>query len=54
MAEEHETEEGEIYDNFHVDIDVKIQTVLGDYMKDFEEVVSVETKIWYLWFVFGK
>uniref|UniRef100_M1B7P5 Zinc ion binding protein n=1 Tax=Solanum tuberosum TaxID=4113 RepID=M1B7P5_SOLTU len=42
MAEEHEIEEGEIYDDSHIDIDAKIQTVLGDYMKDFEGAVSAE------------
>ncbi|KAL3361336.1 hypothetical protein AABB24_014305 [Solanum stoloniferum] len=42
MAEEHEIEEGEIYNDSHIDIDAKIQTVLGDYMKDFEGAVSAE------------
>ncbi|KAG5591805.1 hypothetical protein H5410_042319 [Solanum commersonii] len=42
MAEEHEVEEGEIYDDSHIDIDAKIQSVLGDYMKDFEVAVSAE------------
>ncbi|KAH0645291.1 hypothetical protein KY284_033175 [Solanum tuberosum] len=42
MAEEHEIEEGEIYDDSHIDIDAKIQTVLGDYIKDFEGAVSAE------------
>uniref|UniRef100_M0ZQE9 Zinc ion binding protein n=1 Tax=Solanum tuberosum TaxID=4113 RepID=M0ZQE9_SOLTU len=41
MAEEHEIE-GEIYDDSHIDIDAKIQGVLGDYMKDFEGAVSAE------------
>uniref|UniRef100_M0ZQF1 Zinc ion binding protein n=1 Tax=Solanum tuberosum TaxID=4113 RepID=M0ZQF1_SOLTU len=42
MAEEHEIEEGEIYDDSHIDIDAKIQSILGDYMKDFEGAVSAE------------
>ncbi|KAG5591809.1 hypothetical protein H5410_042323 [Solanum commersonii] len=65
MVEEHEIEEGEIYDDSHIDIgakiqkeedkvegeidddshtdiDAKIQTVLGDYIKDFEGSVSAE------------
>ncbi|WMV42745.1 hypothetical protein MTR67_036130 [Solanum verrucosum] len=65
MAEEHEIEEGEIYDDLvysysdlkipkeerqvegdyddsHIDIDAKIQSVLGDYIKDFEGAVSAE------------
>uniref|UniRef100_M0ZQF0 Zinc ion binding n=1 Tax=Solanum tuberosum TaxID=4113 RepID=M0ZQF0_SOLTU len=64
MAEEHEIEEGEIfdgvvysysdlkipkeedeveiYDDSHIDIDAKIQSVLGDYMKGFEGAVSAE------------
>ncbi|WMV42736.1 hypothetical protein MTR67_036121 [Solanum verrucosum] len=42
MAEEHEVEEGEIYDDSHIDIDAKIQSVLGNYMKDFEGAVSAE------------
>ncbi|KAG5591803.1 hypothetical protein H5410_042317 [Solanum commersonii] len=42
MAEEHEIEEGEIYDDSQIDIDAKIQSVLGDYMKDFEGAVSAE------------
>ncbi|KAK6782607.1 hypothetical protein RDI58_020403 [Solanum bulbocastanum] len=42
MAEEHEIEEGEIYDDSHIDIDAKIQSVLADYMKDFEGAVSAE------------
>ncbi|KAG5591800.1 hypothetical protein H5410_042314 [Solanum commersonii] len=42
MAEEHEIEEGEIYDDSHIDIDAKIPSVLGDYMKDFEGAVSAE------------
>ncbi|KAG5591793.1 hypothetical protein H5410_042307 [Solanum commersonii] len=37
-----EVEEGEIYDDSHIDIDAKIQTVLGDYIKDFEGAVSAE------------
>ncbi|KAK6782586.1 hypothetical protein RDI58_020382 [Solanum bulbocastanum] len=41
MAEEHEIE-GEIYDDSHIDIDAKIQTVLADHMKDFEGAVSAE------------
>ncbi|KAG5591807.1 hypothetical protein H5410_042321 [Solanum commersonii] len=40
--EEDEVEEGEIYDDSHIDIDAKIQSVLGDYMKDFEGAVSAE------------
>ena len=40
--EEDEVEEGEIYDDSHIDIDAKIQTVLGDYIKDFEGAVSAE------------
>uniref|UniRef100_M1AVF7 Zinc ion binding protein n=1 Tax=Solanum tuberosum TaxID=4113 RepID=M1AVF7_SOLTU len=42
MAEEHEIEEGEIYDDSHIDIDAKIQTVLGCCIKDFEGAVSAE------------
>ncbi|KAK6782573.1 hypothetical protein RDI58_020369 [Solanum bulbocastanum] len=42
MAEEHEIEEGEICDDSHIDIDAKIQSVLADYMKDFEGAVSAE------------
>ncbi|KAH0648129.1 hypothetical protein KY285_033377 [Solanum tuberosum] len=42
MAEEHEIEEGEKYDDSHIDIDAKIQSILGDYMKDFEGAVSAE------------
>uniref|UniRef100_M1CED3 Uncharacterized protein n=1 Tax=Solanum tuberosum TaxID=4113 RepID=M1CED3_SOLTU len=38
--EDDEVEEREIYDDSH--IDAKIQTVLGDHMKDFEGVVSAE------------
>ncbi|KAK4730240.1 hypothetical protein R3W88_023228 [Solanum pinnatisectum] len=37
-----EIEEGEIYDDSHIDIDAKIQSVLADYMKDFEGAVSAE------------
>ncbi|KAL3330490.1 hypothetical protein AABB24_034355 [Solanum stoloniferum] len=42
MAEEDEIEEGEIYDDSHIDIDAKIQSVLADYMKDFEGAISAE------------
>ncbi|KAH0763461.1 hypothetical protein KY290_019534 [Solanum tuberosum] len=42
MVEEHEIEEGEIYDDSHIDIDAKIQTVLGGCIKDFEGAVSAE------------
>ncbi|WMV42720.1 hypothetical protein MTR67_036105 [Solanum verrucosum] len=42
MEEEDEVEGGEIYDDSHIDIDAKIQTVLGDYIKDFEGAVSAE------------
>lgn len=45
MAEEYEIEEGEIYDDSHIGlayIDVKIQSILSDYMNDFEGGVSIE------------
>ncbi|TMW85078.1 hypothetical protein EJD97_023831 [Solanum chilense] len=42
MAEEHEIEGGEIYDDYHINIDAKLQTVLGNYTKDFEGTVSAE------------
>ncbi|XP_055820619.1 cysteine-tryptophan domain-containing zinc finger protein 7-like [Solanum dulcamara] len=45
MAEDYEIEEGEMYDDSHIGlayIDVKIQSILGDYMNDFEGGVSIE------------
>ncbi|KAK6782606.1 hypothetical protein RDI58_020402 [Solanum bulbocastanum] len=42
LKEEDEVEDGEIYDDSHIDIDAKIQSILADYMKDFEGAASAE------------
>ncbi|KAK6782571.1 hypothetical protein RDI58_020367 [Solanum bulbocastanum] len=42
IPKEEDEVEGGIYDDSHIDIDAMIQTVLGDYIKDFEGAVSAE------------
>ncbi|PHU03441.1 hypothetical protein BC332_28692 [Capsicum chinense] len=42
MAEEVEVEEGEIFQDYCADIDMKIERCLGEYRKEFEGIVSFE------------
>ncbi|KAF3678474.1 hypothetical protein FXO37_04372 [Capsicum annuum] len=42
MAEEKEVEEGEICQDYSVDIDMKIERYLGEFRKEFEEIISFE------------